>query len=865
MIYELCKIKRLSLGLFLFCGISFLFASQADAYLTCGSNFSYGGYTYGTVQIGTQCWMRQNIKTGTSRYCYNNDSSICAGGHGALFQWAAAQNACPSGWHLPSDWEWKVMERYLGMTTTASNATGWRGTTEGTKLKSGGSSGFNAYMSGRRDTGGTYSTLGSYTYFWTSTQTDASNAIRRSLGSSRTTVSRETINKAYGFSVRCVRNTISTPSVTTYSAISVGTSSATIRGGVTATGGENPDRYIQWGTTSGSYPNQCNAGAGGTGTYTCNISSLSPNTTYYFRARAINSAGWGYGSQTSFKTAVASPTVSTSATSAIGSGSATGNGNVTYTGGQNPTRYIQWGTTSGTYTNECNAGSGGTGAYSCAMTGLSPNTTYYVRAKVTNNGGTAYGSQTSFTTAVAAPTVTTSSVSAVSVNTATGNGNVTYTGGENPTCEIEWGTASGTYTESCSAGEGNVGAYSCAMTGLAANTTYFVRAKVTNSGGIQYGSETSFTTLPGEVTIPDPNSMKIDDAISSGYITVDNGTIGDTTQSTAQTSITFTSTRAQAVFPGGTTITSSNTMNFQNFTIQDVNVSSQQPDSRAAFQLGVPTESLTFSQNITITSYIGNAFNGQELDILYQNENESNWNTQGTCTVENGNCTFTTNHATIYTINGTLQATGDAPIYINTEVESTLSLDCYDSTTGSGDHDVLLGTTANPGLVTAGTPAVGQSTCDVTTNDDQGYYLTIVDDNGASHTVLTHDDPNTATTYEINDLTHYPTTQTWNAPTTKGLGFSVISFPDTNLTNNSFNGTWTTTGNLCEEGTSSDDADYAGIPNTAQTISAVTQYEANQTSTDICYKVDVPASQPSGIYQGSVTYTATSDASSYYQ
>jgi surface protein len=465
---------------------------------------------------------------------------------------------------------------------------------------------------------------------------------------------------------------------------------------------------------------------------------------------------------------------------------------------------------------------------------------------------------------VAVPTVTTQAASDVKTQSATGNGTVTDVGGGNPERFIEWGTTSGAYTESCSVGTGSTGSYSCTMSNLSPGTTYYARAKAKNIGGTGYGSEVTLQTL-GDIVVPDPQPVDIQDAVDDGSITIDNGTIDNTTQATTVVNVTLQSGNGNAVFPSNTVITeaSNGSFNFESLTISDATVSV--PDSIIAIDFGISGENLSFSQDVSVTLDIGSEYSGHSFMVYSQSAGETEWTEHDTCTVVGTECTFSTNHATIYMINGTRAENGRAPINIFTEVQDTLSLDCYDSTTGSGDHDVLLGTTANPGLVTAGTPAVGQSTCDVTTNDDQGYYLTIVDDNGASHTVLTHDDPNTATTYEINDLTHYPTTQTWNAPTTKGLGFSVIQFPDTNLTNNSFNGTWTTTGNLCEEGTSSDDADYAGIPNTAQTISAVTQYEANQTSTDICYKVDVPASQPSGIYQGSVTYTATSDASSYYQ
>jgi uncharacterized delta-60 repeat protein len=374
----------------------------------------------------------------------------------------------------------------------------------------------------------------------------------------------------------------------------------------------------------------------------------------------------------------------------------------------------------------------------------------------------------------------------------------------------------------------------------------------------------------GDIIIHNPTPAQMNSHVSEGYISFEGDAITSLGSTTTNVNVTYRTKDVDALFPTGTVVTeaSSNAYNFENFTIQNITntTKSEQPASRVAFRLGIEGTNLTFSQPITITTFIGEAFNNQTLDILYQNEGETTWNTQGTCTVENGQCTFTTDHATIYTINGTLQSTGDAPMNINTEVVDTLTLDCYDTTNGSGNYDVLLGTVSNPGYVTAGTPVVGTSTCDVTTNDDQGYYLTVEDDNGISSTVLTHTDPNTGTLYEIQDLTHWNdttlTTENWNPPTTKGLGFSVITFPDTDTANNIFDGVWTDTGN-CPEGTTPDSNDYAGFPDTPETIAAVPQYTANHTTTNICYKVDVPTSQPSGIYTGSVTYTATSDASSY--
>ena len=372
-----------------------------------------------------------------------------------------------------------------------------------------------------------------------------------------------------------------------------------------------------------------------------------------------------------------------------------------------------------------------------------------------------------------------------------------------------------------------------------------------------------YTSLT-EVTIEEPTTSRVINAVNDGYIGLNEGTITDTNNVETNLEVKFQKNNHRATFPKNTQITqrTNQNFNFQNFTLEEVGVKNQQRDSRVAIRLGVPGEKLNFSQDITMTVYVGHAYNDEIMDILYQEEGESTWNPHATCVVSEGSCTFQTDHATIYTINGQLQSEGDTPININTEVQDTLTLDCFDTASGTGDHTVTLGTVADPGKVTAGTPATGQSTCTVTTNDDQGYYLTIIDDNAAANTVLTHTDPNTAAIYEIADLSQFPATTTWSAPTTKGLGFSVINFPDEDLTNNTLDGTWTETG-TCPEGSVADTNTYAGIPDTAETIAAVTQYESLSTTTNICYKVDVPSSQASGQYTGSVTYTATSDASSY--
>jgi len=161
------------------------------------------GNTYNTILLGNQCWMKENLKYNTgASWCYNNTSSNCDL-YGRLYTFVAATTACPAGWHLPTDEEWKTLEIFLGMDPAQAALTGWRGTDQGTQLKQGGSSGFEALMGGVYNLG-FFSDLGVAAYFWTSSPENASTSWTRTLKQTETQTGRYTGLKDNGMSVRCM-------------------------------------------------------------------------------------------------------------------------------------------------------------------------------------------------------------------------------------------------------------------------------------------------------------------------------------------------------------------------------------------------------------------------------------------------------------------------------------------------------------------------------------------------------------------------------------------------------------------------------------------------------------------------------------
>lgn len=214
---------------------------QTSTDVVCGNDFydTRDNRIYGTVWIGGQCWMTENLNYGgmidggtamtqngyIEKYCYD-DTTVNCSLYGGLYQWDemmaygsnGTQGICPDGWHVASDEEWKTMEGTIdgtyGVGNTEWDGTGWRGDDAGYHLKAingwgttgngDNSSGFTALPGGYAYSGN-FNNLNYTAYLWTGSD-DSGNGIARILDRTEDRISRNLIGKSHGYSVRCIKD-----------------------------------------------------------------------------------------------------------------------------------------------------------------------------------------------------------------------------------------------------------------------------------------------------------------------------------------------------------------------------------------------------------------------------------------------------------------------------------------------------------------------------------------------------------------------------------------------------------------------------------------------------------------------------------
>jgi len=324
------------------------------------------------------------------------------------------------------------------------------------------------------------------------------------------------------------------PSLTTTSITEITINSAISGGNITSTGGADISaRGVCYGTSSGpSISGPSTSDGSGGGSFTSNLTDLTPNTLYHVRAYATNKAGTGYGSEVTFTTAaIVVPTLTTTDVTAITLTTAVTGGNITANGGADITaKGVCWATTTGpTISSSLTTDGTGTGSFVSNLASLLPSTTYYLRAYATNSAGTAYGNEVTFTTlGIVVPTLTTTAVTSVTLTSAISGGNITADGGGTVTARGTcWGTQlNPTIANSKTSDQTGIGSFISNISGLLPATTYHIRAYATNSAGTAYGNDISFLT--GAVSVPvltttAVTGITLSSAISGGNITSNGG------------------------------------------------------------------------------------------------------------------------------------------------------------------------------------------------------------------------------------------------------------------------------------------------------------------------------------------------------
>jgi len=313
---------------------------------------------------------------------------------------------------------------------------------------------------------------------------------------------------AYGNEQSFTTNAVVGATVTTTAPTAITSTTAVSGGNITNDGGAAiTARGVCWGAAANPVVTGSHTSNGtGTGTFTSNITELTPGGPYHVRAYATNSFGTAYGADMQFSALAVVPTVITNTpVTAITQTTATSGGNVTSDGGSAITaRGVCWtsGTADPVATDSHTTDGTGTGTFTSSLTQLTSNTTYKVRAYATNSAGTSYGAVVTFSTSpILLATVTTAVPSAITASGALTGGDVSASGGGAISARgVCYGTSpnpdiTGTHTTD---GTGT-GPFTSTLISLVDGTVYYIRAYATNFAGTSYGSQVQLLTMVTDV------------------------------------------------------------------------------------------------------------------------------------------------------------------------------------------------------------------------------------------------------------------------------------------------------------------------------------------------------------------------------
>jgi uncharacterized protein (TIGR02145 family) len=225
------KIRLILTGILLFIISYLLNAQDRGTFIDPRDNIEYEW-----IKVGDQVWMAENLAYLPSvnevlnaqfdsecYYIYGYDGTTLEEAtthpmyrkYGVLYNWVAANNSCPEGWHLPDDKEWILLEQQLGLSEDESAMRGWRGSGKtGKKLKSAegwytntgtNEAGLDILPGGCRGYRG-FESEGYCAYFWTASPAGGDNGWRRGFCGDDTGTNRGEERRYFGISVRCIQN-----------------------------------------------------------------------------------------------------------------------------------------------------------------------------------------------------------------------------------------------------------------------------------------------------------------------------------------------------------------------------------------------------------------------------------------------------------------------------------------------------------------------------------------------------------------------------------------------------------------------------------------------------------------------------------
>jgi uncharacterized protein (TIGR02145 family) len=163
------------------------------------------GKVYKTVKIGKQTWMAENLAYKANSGCWSyDDNAANVNKYGYLYDFETAKTSCPAGWHLPSDDEWTTLMSFLGENVAVNkikSTSGWNDNGNGNN-----SSGYSALPGGHLFNNNTFGDIGNNSYWWTSTELEATLAWTRSIDYNNNNITRDISSKTDGLSVRCIKD-----------------------------------------------------------------------------------------------------------------------------------------------------------------------------------------------------------------------------------------------------------------------------------------------------------------------------------------------------------------------------------------------------------------------------------------------------------------------------------------------------------------------------------------------------------------------------------------------------------------------------------------------------------------------------------